>query len=258
MKELSMTKGTPSATIIQAEHLSRTLAIGDRTLHILKDLSFEVARSEWVALTGPSGSGKSTLLALLAGIDAPTSGRLVLDGVDITRMPEGVMARIRNEKIGIVFQSFHLIPTLSARENVEVPLYVSPRAADARKLAAAMLERVGLDHRADHRPHQLSGGERQRVAIARALVTEPNLLLADEPTGNLDSETGQCILGLITGLRREMDLTVVMVTHDPVVARVAERELHLLDGRLVNGLDGNGRVGGYASATMGHWKRRVA
>jgi putative ABC transport system ATP-binding protein len=232
--------------IVRAHNLQRSLPIGDRELRVLKGVSFEVARGEWVALTGPSGSGKSTLLGLLAGIDSPTGGRLLLDGVDVTDMREGQLARLRNEKVGIVFQSFHLIPTLTARENVEVPLYVSPRAGKARALATEMLERVGLAERAGHRPHQLSGGEQQRVAIARALVTEPALLLADEPTGNLDSVTGETILGLIRGLRRELGLTVVMVTHDPAVARVADRELHLLDGRLVDHLDGDGRTGGYA------------
>jgi putative ABC transport system ATP-binding protein len=247
-----------NAPIIQAENLSRALPIGDRALHVLKGLTFDVARGEWVALTGPSGSGKSTLLGLLAGIDTPSGGRLVLDGTDVTHLPEADLARIRNTTIGIVFQTFHLIPTLTARENVEVPLYVGPHAGQARERALGMLERVGLSDRTDHRPHQLSGGEQQRVAIARALVTEPAVLLADEPTGNLDSGTGERILGLISGLRREMGLTVVMVTHDPAVARVAERELHLLDGRLVDHLNGNDRVGGYASAPLRRWETEVA
>ncbi|MGC9399991.1 MAG: ABC transporter ATP-binding protein [Anaerolineae bacterium] len=239
-----------NSIIIHADNLSRALPLGNRTLPILKGLSFEVARGEWVALTGPSGSGKSTLLGLLAGIDTPTGGRLVLDGIDVTQMREAKLARIRNTKIGLVFQSFHLIPTLTAQENVEVPLYVGPHAGDARRRAAEMLARVGLAPRAKHRPHQLSGGEQQRVAIARALVTEPAILLADEPTGNLDSATGKRILDLIADLRRQLDLTIVMVTHDPTVARVADRELHLLDGRLVDHLNGNGHVGGYASAPL--------
>ncbi len=227
-----MSKESPF--MIKAEGLTRTLPIGDRELHILKGLSFNVARGEWVALAGPSGSGKSTLLGLLAGIDAPTSGELWLDGTDVTALRENELARLRNEKIGIVFQSFHLIPALSARENVEVPLYVSPRAARARRLAEEILERVGLGDRLNHRPHQLSGGEQQRVAIARALVTRPGILLADEPTGNLDSVTGQRVLDLIARLRDELGLTIVMVTHDPVIARAADRELYLLDGRLVD------------------------
>jgi putative ABC transport system ATP-binding protein len=222
--------------MIHAQGLSRALSIGDVTLQVLDDVSFTVQRGEWVALTGPSGSGKSTLLGLLAGIDAPTAGRLALDGIDITDMGEGRLARIRNRMIGIVFQSFYLIPALTARENVEVPLYVGPHAARAQALAIDMLERVGLGPRADHRPHQLSGGEQQRVALARALVTQPQILLTDEPTGNLDSATGTAVLDLIEELRRDLGLTVVMVTHDPSVAAVADRELHLLDGRLVNRL----------------------
>jgi putative ABC transport system ATP-binding protein len=226
-----MTQSSP--TIIQAEGLTRSLPIDDRELHILKGVSFRVTRGEWVALTGPSGSGKSTLLGILAGIDAPTGGRLILDDIDVTQMREKRLARIRNEKVGIVFQAYHLIPALTARENVEAPLYVSPRARKAQTIAAEMLERVGLGARMDHRPHQLSGGEQQRVAIARALVTQPAILLADEPTGNLDSVAGAAVLDLIADLRRDLGLTVVMVTHDSNVARRADRELHMLDGRLV-------------------------
>ncbi len=244
-----------SSTLIHAEDLTRTLSLGDRKLQILKGISFDVRRGEWVALTGPSGSGKSTLLGLLAGIDTPSDGRLVLDGVDVTHMREAKLARLRNRTIGIVFQSFHLIPTLTARENVEVPLYVSPYAAEAGARAAEMLARVGLADRAAHRPHQLSGGEQQRVAIARALVTHPSILLADEPTGNLDSGTGQAVLDLIDELRDALGLTVVMVTHDPAVAQIADRELHLLDGRLVDHL--NGREGGYASAPLHPQKAEV-
>ncbi len=232
-----------STHIIQAENLTRSLPIGDRRLHILKGLSFQIASGEWVALTGPSGSGKSTLLGLLAGIDAPTSGRLVIAGTDVTRLSEARLARIRNAQIGIVFQSFHLIPTLTALENVEVPLYVGPHAAQARARATEMLTKVGLRERADHRPHQLSGGEQQRVAIARALATQPRILLADEPTGNLDSVTGSEVLALVAQLRRELGLTVVMVTHDPAVAHLADRGLYLLDGRLVD--RPNGRDAGY-------------
>jgi putative ABC transport system ATP-binding protein len=218
---------------IQAENLTRSLPLGERSLHILKGLSFDVPHGQWVALTGPSGSGKSTLLGILAGIDTPTGGRLVLEGVDVTNMDERRLARLRNQKIGIVFQSFHLIPTLTAQENVEVPLYVGPQANRARILAREMLEWVGLGERRGHRPHQLSGGEQQRVAIARALVTKPTILLADEPTGNLDTATGERVLDLFDRLRQEFGVTMVMATHDPIVARRADRELHLVDGRFV-------------------------
>ncbi|MEJ2710759.1 MAG: ABC transporter ATP-binding protein, partial [Anaerolineales bacterium] len=163
----------------------------------------------------------------------------------ITDLSEKQLARIRNEKIGIVFQSFHLIPALTAQENVEVPLYVSPQAKRASQLACEMLEAVGLEDRKHHRPHQLSGGEQQRVAIARALVNRPSILLADEPTGNLDSLNGQSVLDLIGRLRQQMNLTIVMVTHDPDVARSADRELHLLDGRLMPDL------GRYQAETAG-------
>ncbi len=158
-----------SPVIIQAVNLHRTLTLGSQQIHVLKDISFEVCRGEAVALMGPSGSGKSTLLGLLAGIDTPTSGKLILDDTDITHMSEHQLARIRNQKIGIVFQSFNLIPTLTALENVEMPLYISPFANDARKRAQAILKQVGLAERMNHRPHQLSGGQQQRVAIARAL-----------------------------------------------------------------------------------------
>jgi putative ABC transport system ATP-binding protein len=219
--------------IIRASNLSRSLKLGDRELRVLRGLTFEVARGEWVAVTGPSGSGKSTLLGLLAGIDTPTGGQLVLDGVDITHMQERQLARIRSEKIGVVFQFFHLIPALTAQENVEVPLYITTRAGRAKALASDMLELVGLGDRRDHRPHQLSGGEQQRVAIARALVTSPSVLLADEPTGNLDSVTGQRLLGLFARLRNELHLTMIMATHDPNVAARSDRELRLKDGTFV-------------------------
>lgn len=221
------------SVIIRAVDLRRTLNTGTQSLEILKGLSFEIARGETVALTGPSGSGKSTLLGLLAGIDTPTSGQLILDGTDITRMSETQLARIRNQNIGIVFQSFNLIPTLTALENVELPLYVGANAAHARKLAQEMLEQVGLADRMTHQPHQLSGGQQQRVAIARALVTRPSVLLADEPTGNLDTHTGAQVLALFKQLRDRFGLTTVIVTHDPNVAAHADRVLHLVDGELM-------------------------
>jgi putative ABC transport system ATP-binding protein len=216
--------------LIQGININRSMSLGNESLHILKDLSFVVKANEWLALTGPSGSGKSTLLALLAGIDSPTSGQLIFEGQDISRMAERELARLRNEKIGIVFQSFHLIPSLTAQENVELPLYVSPKAKEASRLAREMLDLVGLSDRLKHRPHQLSGGQQQRVAIARALVNQPSLLLADEPTGNLDTKTGEQMLELFSRLRESLNLTLVVVTHDKLVASHADRVLHLVDG----------------------------
>jgi len=219
---------------IEVIDLHRTMVQGGRELHILRGLSFNVAAGEWVALMGPSGSGKSTLLGLLAGIDRPTRGSVRLGELEISSLPEKKLARVRNERVGLVFQAFHLIPSLTAQENVEAPLYIGPRRGQASALAREMLQRVGLGERAGHLPHQLSGGEQQRVAIARALVGGPRLLLADEPTGNLDTATGRQVLELITQLRHELGLTVVMVTHDARVAAYADRRMHLVDGRLVS------------------------
>lgn len=216
---------------LEVRDLQRSLPLAGETIHILRGLDFTVERGEWLAITGPSGSGKSTLLGILAGLDAPSGGRVVLDGDDITALDEGAMSRLRNAKIGIVFQSFQLISTLTALENVEAPLWVGPDRRTARERARHMLERVGLAHRESHRPHQLSGGEQQRVAIARALVTGPSLIVADEPTGNLDSATSDQILGLFAELHRELGLTLVVVTHNPLVAARAGRVLHLVDGR---------------------------
>jgi putative ABC transport system ATP-binding protein len=217
---------------VEAEALTRSLPLGQAQVPILNGVSLSVAAGEWVALTGPSGSGKSTLLGLMAGLDTPTSGRIALDGVDITHLGESELAAIRNQKVGVVFQSFNLIPALTAQENVEVPLYVSADRQRIRQRAAEMLELVGLGQRRGHQPHQLSGGEQQRVAIARALVARPGLLLADEPTGNLDSQSGEQVLELFARLRRELGLTCVIATHDPAVAERADRRLHLVDGRL--------------------------
>ncbi|MGI8588569.1 MAG: ABC transporter ATP-binding protein [Chloroflexia bacterium] len=225
---------TGNALAVEATDLTRTLPMGAQTVHILNGISFVIPSGEWVALTGPSGSGKSTLLGIIAGLDTPTSGRIVIDGVDISDMGEGDLAQIRNRKIGIVFQSFNLIPSLTAQENVEVPLYVRANHRQASDRAREMLERVGLGPRRKHQPHQLSGGEQQRVAIARALVTEPALLLADEPTGNLDSMNGTAMLDLFTKLHDELGVTLIIATHDPDIAARADRVLHIVDGKLAD------------------------
>ncbi len=199
----------------------------------MRGISFTIARGAWIAITGPSGSGKSTLLGILAGLDTPSDGQVIVAGVDITNLQESKLARFRSDKIGMVFQSFNLIPTLTALENVEVPLFASRDSRRSGARAQRVLELVGLSDRLRHRPNQLSGGQQQRVAIARALVNEPPILIADEPTGNLDSATGETMLDLFDNLRRELGLTLVIATHDPAVAARVDATLHIVDGRLV-------------------------
>jgi putative ABC transport system ATP-binding protein len=218
--------------VVEAQNITRSLPLAGEQIHILKGLSFKISRGSWIALTGPSGSGKSTLLGILAGIDTVNGGSLLIDGMDVTAMREAELARFRNEKIGVIFQSFNLIPTLTALENVEMPLYVSREKHHIRQRALDMLERVGLTDRLRHRPHQLSGGQQQRVAIARALVTNPALVLADEPTGNLDTQIGAQMLDLFARLRADLGLTLVVATHDAQVAARADQVLHLVDGHL--------------------------
>jgi len=219
--------------IVRVENIQRHLVQAGRELRILNGISFEVETGSWLALSGPSGSGKSTLLGILAGIDRPSAGKVYINGTEISALPEGRLARLRNQKIGVVFQAFHLIPGMTALENVEAPLYIHPQRRNARAMAVKMLEQVGLAERIGHFPHQLSGGEQQRVAIARALVCGPALLLADEPTGNLDTSTSKQVLDLLQQLRGPFGLTVVMVTHDLAIAARAERRQQIVDGRLV-------------------------
>jgi putative ABC transport system ATP-binding protein len=217
--------------MLRCEGLTQSYPSGNQKLTVLQDISFEVAAGEFVAVVGPSGSGKTTLLGLLAGLDHPQAGRVWLDGADLTRLGEDARARLRGEKVGFVFQSFHLIPTLTARENVQVPLELRGEPGEAR--AAELLARVGLADRGHHYPAQLSGGEQQRIALARAFSTRPKVLFADEPTGNLDQRTGARIIELMTELNREAGTTLVLVTHDPDLASRARRILRLADGRLV-------------------------
>jgi putative ABC transport system ATP-binding protein len=217
--------------IVQVRDLSMRLSGGGRSVTILDGVTLDVPECEVLAVTGPSGSGKSTLLGLIAGLDRPTSGSITVDGVDITRLDEDALARLRRDTIGFVFQSFHLIPTLTAAENVAVPLELAGHAG-APGRAAELLEAVGLADRAHHYPAQLSGGEQQRVALARAVALRPRLLLADEPTGNLDSTTGAQIIALLLALREEFRATLVLVTHDHALARHAHRVVRLRDGRL--------------------------
>jgi putative ABC transport system ATP-binding protein len=220
------------AQMLRCEHLTQTYRSGSETLTVLQDISFTVGAGEFVAIVGPSGSGKTTLLGLLAGLDSPAGGTVRLDGDDLTAMDEDARAALRGAKVGFVFQSYQLIPTLTALENVQVPLELRGERDIGR--ARELLVRVGLGDRTGHYPAQLSGGEQQRVALARAFSTRPKLLFADEPTGNLDQRTGADIIDLMTSLNREAGTTLVLVTHDPDLAARARRILRLADGRLVS------------------------
>ena len=219
--------------MLQARQLSKEYQSGDHRLAVLRDVSFTIPDGAFVAVVGPSGSGKTTLLGLLAGLDVPTHGSVLLDGEDLTQLSEDRRAQLRGAKVGFVFQSFQLIPTLTALENVQVPLELRGDAgAPAR--ARELLVRVGLGDRVHHFPNQLSGGEQQRVAIARAFSNAPRLLFADEPTGNLDSETGAHIVELLETLNRESRTTIVLVTHDLALARRAQRIIRLADGVVIS------------------------
>jgi putative ABC transport system ATP-binding protein len=217
-------------SILSCESLTRSYASGGREITVLRDITFELEAGGFLAVTGPSGSGKSTLLGLLAGLDRPTRGRVVLDGHDLAALTEDERARVRAEAVGFVFQSFHLIPTLTARENIQVPLEL--RGEDARARAEELLGRVGLGDRGHHYPAQLSGGEQQRVAVARAFAHRPKVLFADEPTGNLDAANGQNVVALLGELNRELGTTLVLVTHETDLAARARRVIRLRDGAL--------------------------
>jgi putative ABC transport system ATP-binding protein len=216
--------------MIELRGISRTVQSGGAPLTILHPLDFFVPAGQSVAITGPSGSGKSTLLGLIAGLDAPTTGAILIDGVDITALDEDRLARLRGEKIGFVFQFFHLMPSLTALENILVPMEIAGR-RDAGRRGDALLDEVGLTGRGHHYPSQLSGGEQQRVAIARALANDPAILLADEPTGNLDSTNGRHVMDLLLTVNHARKTTLVLVTHDAALAALAEVQLALRDGR---------------------------
>ena len=220
--------------IVAGHDLTRTYQLDGLAVEALRGVTLEVAPGDYVSIVGRSGSGKSTLMHLLGGLDRPTSGRLLINGEDVAALSASEMARLRNTTIGFVFQSFHLLPRTSAVDNVALPLtYRGVRKSERRRTAAAVLERVGLGHRLDHRPNQLSGGEQQRVAIARALVTGPAVLLADEPTGNLDSASGQAVLTLLEELNAEQAVALIVVTHDREVSARAHREITMSDGQIV-------------------------
>jgi putative ABC transport system ATP-binding protein len=218
--------------MIELRGVSKTVLSGGRPLTILHPLDLDVPPGRSLAIVGPSGSGKSTLLGLIAGLDAASTGTITIAGTEITRLDEDALAKLRGEKIGFVFQFFHLVPSLTAKENIQVPMEIAGR-RDAAERAQALLDEVGLHDRGHHYPSQLSGGEQQRVAIARALANDPPLILADEPTGNLDSSNGRHVLDLLLQVRRTRGVTLVMVTHDPNVAAIADERLVLQDGRPV-------------------------
>ena len=222
--------------MIEFRDVSRTVTSGAGPLTILHPTSFTIPAGRVVAITGPSGSGKSTMLGLMSGLDAPTTGQILLDGVDITALGEEALARLRGERVGIVFQFFHLLPSLTAYENILVPMEIAG-AAGAAARARDLLAEVGLAERGHHYPSQLSGGEQQRVAIARAIANDPPILLADEPTGNLDTTTGQHIIELLVTMRRSRGRTLVLVTHDPELANLADETLMMRDGRVVERLE---------------------
>ena len=218
--------------MLQCEGLTQTYLSGGNPLTVLKDITFTLEDGGFLAIVGPSGSGKTTLLGLLAGLDRPASGRVWLDGNDLSGLDENARARLRAEKVGFVFQSFQLIPTLTARENVQVPMELREESG-AEVRAEELLRRVGLGDRLDHYPAQLSGGEQQRVALARAFATRPRILFADEPTGNLDGKTGHTIVDLMLELNREFGTTLVLVTHDLNLAKLARRTIRLADGQVI-------------------------
>ncbi len=239
MDDLTITHTSPSATsfsqgpqhvVMDIREVTKSLPLGREHIAILKGISFQIFQGDFVSIVGPSGSGKSTLLGIIAGLDTPSTGQVLVDGVDITHMSERKLAEVRNHKIGMVFQAYNLIPTLTAQENVEIPLYVGKHRGSPSNRARELLALVGLSHRLSHRPGQLSGGEQQRVAIARSLATDPAIVIADEPTGNLDAKNGENVLNLIATLRAQTGKTFIIATHDSVVASHADRAIRIVDG----------------------------
>ncbi len=216
--------------VLQADEVTKVYRMGTVEVHALRGVSFAVERGELVAIMGPSGSGKSTLMNILGCLDRPTAGEYILNGHPVATLNDDQLAEIRNRKVGFVFQNFNLLPRMTALDNVELPLRYAGMLSGTREKARAALEAVGLGERLHHKPNELSGGQQQRVAIARALVNKPTIILADEPTGNLDTKSGREIMALLTGLNRDQGATVILVTHDPEIAAYAERVIHIRDG----------------------------
>ncbi len=220
-------------SIIQLKSVSRTYVMGKETIPALDDVSLDIKDGEFLAIMGPSGSGKSTFANVIGGLDKPTSGDVLVDGECINKLNDKHISNYRNKKVGFVFQSFCLLPTYTAIENVMIPLILTGERSSIRKQKAyECLKEVGLENRADHKPYQLSGGERQRVSIARALINQPQIIIADEPTGNLDTKKSEEIVSLLKELNRKKKITVIVITHDPSVARQADRTLHMRDGKI--------------------------
>ncbi|MBS3737017.1 ABC transporter ATP-binding protein [Candidatus Bipolaricaulota bacterium] len=227
--------------MVELQNVAKKYTMGETEVRALRGLDLNITKEEFVAIVGPSGSGKSTLMHIIGALDIPDEGRVLLDGTDISEYDENELANLRGNKVGFVFQTFNLIHTLSSLENVALPLtFHGISKSDREDRAAELLEMVGLGDRMDHKPAELSGGEQQRVSIARALVNDPDILLADEPTGNLDSDTGKDIMELIEGLNRDKGMTIVLVTHNPRDAEYADRIVNMIDGKISNGEHDNG------------------
>ena len=223
--------------MIQLKNITKSFDLNKNKVEVLKGINLQIADDEFIALMGPSGSGKSTLLGILAGIDSPTSGEIYIYGQDISKKKEDELARFRNENVGIVFQAYNPIPSLNAIQNVKAPLYAGKNKLTSKEIderAKKLLDMVGLSHRETHKPGELSGGEQQRVAIARALINNPKILIADEPTGNLDAKTGDEILDLILKINKDMHLTIIMATHNEEIAKLADRVVNISDGIITN------------------------
>ena len=223
--------------MIQLKNITKSFDLNKNKVEVLKGINLQIGDDEFIALMGPSGSGKSTLLGILAGIDSPTSGEIYIYGQDISKKKEDELARFRNENVGIVFQAYNLIPSLNAIQNVKAPLYAGKNKLTSKEIderAKKLLDMVGLSHRETHKPGELSGGEQQRVAIARALINNPKILIADEPTGNLDAKTGDEILDLILKINKDMHLTIIMATHNEEIAKLADRVVNISDGIITN------------------------